>query len=97
MPTRFPEHKTHERCSFIQNPAETLIERLGRFDLLKGAEKLHPQAREAILPILTALDNPNLDGDGREFLLGRLGHELSVLDRSLPDIIEDPGPPNSKS
>ena len=88
-PSSLPVHKAPERCTFLQNPAETLIERLGRLDLLKGAKLLNPQAREALLPILTALDNPSLDGDGREFLLGMLGDELSTLDRRMPDPIED--------
>ena len=88
-PTPLPKPKATERCNFIQDPGETLIERLGRSDLLKGAKLLNPQAREALLSILTALDNPSLDGDGREFLLGMLENELSALDRSLPDIIED--------
>lgn len=83
-PGRTPRH------DFVQDPAGELLEHLSSkpgTTLVEKAAALNSTARTALLPILAELDENNLATN--EGTMERLAAAIALLDREIPDDIED--------
>lgn len=92
MVNRLDDHNRNRfiRTNFIQNPGERLLETLGEkpgATLVEKAAKLHPRAREVLVPILEKLDRS--DDKEKLDLMDELSATIAELDREPTDGIED--------